>query len=230
MNEALKMQISAFIDGELPENEAELLIRRLNQDVLMRQQVARYLAIGRYIRRDAEVPGMDGLRSRIASALGEDSVSAAPLDVRQKSRFLKPTLGFAVAASVAVLAVIGLRQSVLPEAADIATQTATANVDAVSITQPSVQSSGDDVVSEELRQMYRRHSASSSDFGANGIITRLVTLELQGSELVEVSLDRQQRAMSGTARSPDANSSEELQELPDLRMDGTSVDGETQAD
>ena len=40
MNEALKMQISAFIDGELPENEAELLLRRLNQDAAMRQQVA----------------------------------------------------------------------------------------------------------------------------------------------------------------------------------------------
>jgi negative regulator of sigma E activity len=46
------MQVSAFVDGELPENEAELLVRRLSQDAVLRQQVAEYLAIGR-IRRIA---------------------------------------------------------------------------------------------------------------------------------------------------------------------------------
>jgi len=31
MNEAIRMQVSAFVDGELPENEADLLVRRLSQ-------------------------------------------------------------------------------------------------------------------------------------------------------------------------------------------------------
>ena len=39
MNDALKIQISAFVDGELPENESELLLRRLSQDIALRQQV-----------------------------------------------------------------------------------------------------------------------------------------------------------------------------------------------
>ena len=61
MNEALRMQISAFVDGELPDNESELLLRRLSQDAAMRQQVAAYLDIGRYMRQDRDVPGIDGI-------------------------------------------------------------------------------------------------------------------------------------------------------------------------
>jgi len=72
MNDALEMQISAFIDGELPENESELLVRRLSQDAAMRQQVARYLEIGRLMRQDREVPGMGELRGSIAAALGDE--------------------------------------------------------------------------------------------------------------------------------------------------------------
>ena len=59
MNDAIKTQISAFIDGELPENESELLLRRLSQDASLRQQVSRYLEIGRLMRQDREVSGMD---------------------------------------------------------------------------------------------------------------------------------------------------------------------------
>lgn len=190
MNDALKMQISAFVDGELPENEAELLMRRLNQDVTMRQQVAQYLAIGRCIRRDAEVPGMEALRGRIASAMGEDSLPEQSHQASGGSRFLKPAMGFAVAASVAILAVVGLRQSIVPldDSADINETPAqmAETREAPAMTQAPASSAEADVVSDELRQMYRRHSATSADIGANGMITRLVTLELQGGELVEI--------------------------------------------
>ena len=45
MNDGIKMQISAFVDGELPEAEAQLLLRRLSQDAELRQQAAEYFAI-----------------------------------------------------------------------------------------------------------------------------------------------------------------------------------------
>ena len=47
MNDAIKTQISAFVDGELPDNESEMLLRRLSQDLELRQQAAEYFAIGR---------------------------------------------------------------------------------------------------------------------------------------------------------------------------------------
>jgi hypothetical protein len=37
-----------------------------------------------------------------------------------------------------------------------------------------------------LMQYYLSHGATSADLGANGILTRLVTLELREGELVEV--------------------------------------------
>jgi negative regulator of sigma E activity len=114
MNDALKLQISAFVDGELPENESELLLRRLSQDIALRQQVAQYLEIGRLIRREPGVPGMKELRDRIAAALGEEPVQHTTVPDRQRSRFTRPAVGVAIAASVAVMALIGLRQVYLP--------------------------------------------------------------------------------------------------------------------
>lgn len=149
----------------------------------MRQQVAEYLAIGRYIRRDPELPGMPELRGRIASALGEEMAPAAQLAIESRSRYLRPALGVALAASVAVVALVGLRQTVDLDGA------ATANLSAVerSVAAPSItQAAADEVLSDELRHMYLRHSASSADLGGSGMITRLVTLELQGGERVRI--------------------------------------------
>src|SRR5688572_2901525 len=110
MNDALKMQISAFVDDELPESETELLLRRLSQDALLRRQVAEYLRIGRLIRGEREVRGMGDLRNRIATALGEQPVDAPARPEKSRHRLLKPVAGVAIAASVAALALVGLRQ------------------------------------------------------------------------------------------------------------------------
>ena len=74
MNDGIKMQISAFVDGELPQNEAELLLRRLCQDRELRQQVAEYLAMGRVIRGERSVSGMSTLRGRISASLDDTSL------------------------------------------------------------------------------------------------------------------------------------------------------------
>ncbi len=211
MNDALKMQISAFIDGELPENEAELLLRRLNQDAVMRQQVAEYLAIGRCMRRDPDLPGMSELRGRIANALGEELLPATQALAGQSSRFVRPALGVALAASVAVLALVGLRQSILPDAGEPVTEAALPVIEsAPAITQAAV----GDVLSDELRHMYLRHSASSADFGTNGMITRLVTLELQGGELVRIDPQDKvaETAVIDGIASPDAESDKPIDE------------------
>ena len=115
MNEALKMQISAFVDGELPDNESELLLRRLSQDAALRQQVAEYLEIGRLIRRDQEVAGMECGRCRIAAAIGEESGLPAVAEPETvSSSLMTPAGGIAVAAIVAAVALIGLGQLSAP--------------------------------------------------------------------------------------------------------------------
>ena len=105
------MQLSAFVDGELPENEAELLLRRMSQDAELRQQVAEYLAIGRAMRGDAQVPGIDRLRERVANALGEPLSEEITDDaVPGEHSYLRPVVGVAVAAGVALVAIFALSQ------------------------------------------------------------------------------------------------------------------------
>lgn len=173
MNEAIRMQVSAFVDGELPENEAELLVRRLSQDAALRKQVSEYLAIGRIMRGEYSLQGSDALRERIAAELDErplqdsmdTAVSAPP------PRFVRPAAGAAIAATVALVAIFGLGR--------------VADVDAPV---PGTAVVADDVVSEtvptmddaELRRLLILHGEGSNSFS-----TRVTSLQMRAEELAE---------------------------------------------
>jgi len=164
------MQISAFIDGELPETESELLLRRLSQDAELRRVVARYMEIGHNLRQDAGVPEIAQLRQRIAEDLGaephDEEMAAEP----SGNRYVKPLAGFAVAASVAVMAIFGLQQANTP----------TADIEAVAgtYTQPPVD--------DRLDEMFRLHDNAYGNAGSTAILTEFVTLEINEDELVKV--------------------------------------------
>ena len=128
------MQLSAFVDGELPENEAELLLRRMSQDAELRQQVAEYLAIGRAMRGDAQVPGIDRLRERVAGELGEPLADDAhDTTVPGERRFVRPAVGFAIAASVALVAIFSLSQVAVDDVEPLDVGTALVTPDADNI-------------------------------------------------------------------------------------------------
>lgn len=169
MNEAIRMQVSAFVDGELPENEAELLVRRLSQDAVLRQQVAEYLAIGRVMRGEYSVQGSDVLRERIAAELDERPLqdTADSVVTEKSTRYVKPLAGFAIAASVALIAIIGLQQTV---DVDIA-ETAVVAEDVVSETVPTMSD-------EELRQLYLLHGETSNTFNARWTAAQVLADEL----------------------------------------------------
>jgi hypothetical protein len=186
MNDALKMQISAFIDGELPENESQLLLRRLSQDAALRQQVSRYLEIGRLMRRDREVPGTDQLRGRIAAVLNDELTQA---DDEQKvvgSALMTPTTGVAVAATVAAVALLGLSQ--LGSPGDPVLRSAVAIDDGpAAYTEPDIDRVLAEQPSEMLLQYHLSHGGSSPGLGPAGIRTRVISLERR--ELVEIEPD-----------------------------------------
>ena len=186
MNDALKMQISAYVDGELPENEAALLLRRLSQDAALRQQVAQYLEIGQLMRKDMKISGMRGLRGRIAAALGEDIIETAAETTATGPRYVKPAAGIAIAASVAVLGLIGLRQVNLPEEPGAAVGVASVEEAGRGVTEPAI----DEATNNELLEMQRRHAEWSVDTGAKPMLWQLVTLELSDGNLIEVEPDQ----------------------------------------
>ena len=100
MNETLKEQISAFVDGELPDNESELLVRRLSQDPELRELAARYFTVGRAVRAESVLPANSDLRSRVAAELGTEQPERLPTEDVDSGRYLRPLAGVAVAASV----------------------------------------------------------------------------------------------------------------------------------
>lgn len=167
MNDGIREQLSAFVDGELPENEAELLLRRLSQDAGLRRDAAEYLAIGRMIRSEPGLAGADRLHEQIAAEIGNRPVDAAEHGATAKtSRAIRPLAGAAVAAAVALVAIFALQQTpgIDKPSADIPVPVANAGV-------PNI-----DVQQERQRQYFRRHAGASSQLGANGMISRVVTL------------------------------------------------------
>jgi sigma-E factor negative regulatory protein RseA len=167
------MQVSAFVDGELPDNEADLLVRRLSQDAGLRQQVSEYLAIGRVMRGEYSAQGGDVLRERISAELEErplqepaDSVVAA-----KPSRFVRPVAGAAIAATVALAAIFGLGQ--LADVDNTVPGTAVVADDTVSETVPTMND-------EELRRLMILHGYDSNNFS-----TRWTSLQIRAEELEE---------------------------------------------
>ena len=50
MSEQIREQVSAFLDGELPGSETELLLKRLTRDAELRESFGRYALIGEALR------------------------------------------------------------------------------------------------------------------------------------------------------------------------------------
>jgi negative regulator of sigma E activity len=189
------MQISAFVDGELPDAEADLLLRRMSQDAELRRQAADYLDIGRAMRGEPSVRGVERLQERINAALDDrplDDVELPP-DTKSGGR-VRPLVGIAVAASVALVALFGLQLSpgvdstnALPESS------VAADEPGYTVPQP---------VDEQLRQYYLSHGASSSEAGANGINARLVSLRLSEEAMAEEEEDSADEAEDDTPTQP----------------------------
>lgn len=211
MNEAIKLQISAFVDGELPDNETELLLRRLSQDADLRHQAAQYLSIGRAIRGEIDVVNMSQLRGRIAAALGEDIVAEEVTPERLPGGFTRPIVGVAVAASVAIMALVGLRQIGPVDEVPVRgfeELNAVAIDDGPSYTEPPADQFMSDRPSDMLTLYYVRHGQQSANLGS-----RLVGLEVREDKLAAPNSSAEPLNTSGEQRPdlPDSGDNEDAE-------------------
>ncbi len=103
MNDPIDEQLSAFIDGELPMHELELLMARIDRDPARRARLARYGQISALLGGPAVSPGADELADRVQAALAREVGGAAGRLPAQ--RFAVARWG-AVAAALAVLAIL----------------------------------------------------------------------------------------------------------------------------
>jgi sigma-E factor negative regulatory protein RseA len=109
MTEQINDQISAFIDDELPDQESAFLLRRFERDPAAHDLALRYTMIGSALRNELLGPDPAILRRRVAAALTGAPLPVARPVARWQSRYTRPLLGFGIAASVAVAALVGLR-------------------------------------------------------------------------------------------------------------------------
>jgi negative regulator of sigma E activity len=126
MTEEIQDQISAFVDDELSLDECMFLVRRFERDPQARRRVASYLTIGAALRGELVHPDPAALRQRLDKAMGGSAPSIVPAAAARSFAargLVKPAVGVAIAASVAIAAVLVLRSGAMaPGGAVVATE------------------------------------------------------------------------------------------------------------
>lgn len=128
MVDSVKEQVSACLDGELPERELPLLSKRLGHDAELKATLSRYALISETVRTgEAAQPSRDfaeAVMARIAAEpVGKVGGSISPRVMQR----LRPVAGIGVAATVAALAVFSVQQSgLIPSSPEVVADNATA--------------------------------------------------------------------------------------------------------
>jgi negative regulator of sigma E activity len=188
MSDYLRDQLSAFIDGELPKHEIELLFKRLDGNAELRATLARYTLIGESLRtRSAEGPSRT-FAERVRAAVRESGPLAAG-SARAASlpqwRWLKPVAGMAVAATVAAVAIVGLQRMqdpMIDQAPQIASSTSAPAVVVVdeptavspAYVVPTPASAPSVVNAARLTNYVVAHSEYSSPLGRRSVLAGIV--------------------------------------------------------
>ncbi|HEY3654496.1 MAG TPA: sigma-E factor negative regulatory protein [Steroidobacteraceae bacterium] len=111
MSEQIREQVSAFLDGELPNSETELLLKRLTRDAELRESFGRYALIGESLRGGVPTTLSHGFTARVNRAIDGEPLAANSQPARSRtSGWWRPFAGAAVAAGVAAVAVVALQQ------------------------------------------------------------------------------------------------------------------------
>jgi sigma-E factor negative regulatory protein RseA len=111
MSDQIREQVSAFLDGELPSSESELLLKRLMRDADLRAIFGRYALIGETLQGATQAPVSRGFAARVNRAIDGEPATAIPQGTRTAhGRWWRPVAGAAVAAGVAAVAVVALQQ------------------------------------------------------------------------------------------------------------------------
>ena len=111
MSEQIREQVSAFLDGELPNSETELLLKRLTRDGELRESFGRYALIGEAVRCTSAGLLTKSFAGRVNFAIDGEAVPGnGQVPLSHATRWWRPLAGAVVAAGVAAVAVVALQQ------------------------------------------------------------------------------------------------------------------------
>ena len=208
MSEQIREQVSAFLDGELPDTETELLLKRLTRDGELRESFGRYALIGEALRGSGSQILTRGFASRVNLAIdGEPAQAPAHAQPAHVSRWWRPLAGVTVAAGVAAVAIVALQQRAISPrlngAAPITAHNVTAPLktaagaqspvqggagprEALSYTVPATSTDAPSaLVPTRLTNYVFAHSKYSSGLGQRGVLADLL-IEDDDPQLIPV--------------------------------------------
>jgi sigma-E factor negative regulatory protein RseA len=189
MSEQIREQVSAFLDGELPNSESELLLKRLTRDGELRESFGRYALIGEAIRGTSRGLLTKSFAGRVNFAIdGEALAASGHVPQSRAPRWWRPFAGATVAAGVAVVAVVALQQravgptlrTVLPVTAQITAPAPSAALaqaprEAISYTVPATSPVTPAVMPPaRLTNYVFAHSRYSSGLDQRGVLADLL--------------------------------------------------------
>ena len=200
MSEQIREQVSAFLDGELPNSETELLLKRLMRDGELRESFGRYALVGEAVRGTSRGLLTKGFSGRVNLAIDGELIPAnGPVPQIRGPRWWRPLAGAAVAAGVAAVAVVALQQravaptlrSGVPLTAQIAAPAPSAGVvlpprEAISYTVPATAPVAS--TPARLTNYVFAHTRYSSGLDLRGVVADLL-----------IEADEQQPAISEAA-------------------------------
>jgi sigma-E factor negative regulatory protein RseA len=179
MTDPVKEQLSACLDGELPEAELGLLLKQLQRDPQLRQSMGSYSLIGEAMRGPGAVRASSGFADRIAAAIAEEPIANAPArKVTAVPRWVRPAAGFAVAAGVAAVAVVSLQPATIQTQQVAGTQSMATTIEtADSYTVPTnVEGTGSAFIpAARLTNYVVAHSEYSSPLGRRTVLSGVLS-------------------------------------------------------
>ena len=107
MSDDIRERLSALVDGELTEHEAVGMLDRLNHDVELKQVWERYHLVSDVMRNNLPRVTSVDLVGQVRESLDAEPTTVVPM--RRRRIDLKPVAGFALAASIAMVAVLAFR-------------------------------------------------------------------------------------------------------------------------
>lgn len=107
MTETLNEQLSCFLDGELPEAETTLLLKRLERDEALKGTLSRYSLIGAVLRVEGDAPAARNVAARVRAVVSREP-AFGEAGGGPAARWLRPIAGLALAAGVAAATVMVL--------------------------------------------------------------------------------------------------------------------------
>lgn len=179
MTQLLDEQLSAFIDGELPPAELDMVLARLDRDPELRLRVGRYALIGECMRSGSARLDVLALGERVRGALA--SGPPQPVRVDRSATGRRRWIAAGLAAALAVVAVVALQprpwQLQAGPGAEVAASVpaARAGDDEVSTVRAALSHRLDPRSAARLTGYLVAHGEYANQFSRNALDSHLVT-------------------------------------------------------